>query len=130
MLRASSEAIGVDADLGATIGNDVSEVGVPAGAELIALTEAAVCGEAVDDARAAVVAAVGGDGAGLAVATIAAFSGLVRVADGIGIPVDDGVAASSASIRRDLDLDSFGGAANTDLDGVGGPDGFDFADSR
>ncbi|MEM9515271.1 MAG: hypothetical protein AAGA42_10480 [Actinomycetota bacterium] len=102
-------------------------MGVPAGAELIALAEAAVRGEAVDDVRAAVVEAVGADGAGLAVATIAAFSGLVRVADGIGIPVDDGLAGTSASIRRDLGLDAFGGAANIDVDAADALDGFDFA---
>jgi len=43
---------------------------------------------------------------------------LVRVADGTGIPVDEGLAAASEQIRRDLALDSFSGAANSSLDTV------------
>ena len=68
--------------------------------------------------RAALIAAVGMDGAGQAAATVAAFSGLVRVADGTGIPIDDGLASASTEIRDQLDLDSFNGAANTDLTAV------------
>ena len=49
---------------------------------------------------------------------MAAFSGLVRVADGTGIPIDDGLAAVSKEIRTRLRLDSFAGAANTDAAGV------------
>lgn len=89
-----------------------------AGAELIAFAEAAVRGEPLDAARAAVAEAVGADGAGQAAATIAAFSGLVRVADGTGIPIDDGLAAASVEIRDALGLNTFGGADNTDLDRV------------
>ncbi len=73
-------------------------------------------GESLDEVRAALIDAVGPDGAGQASATVAAFSGLVRVADGIGIPIDDGLAAASVGIRAELGLDAFGGAANTDLD--------------
>lgn len=61
------------------------------------------------------VAAIGPDAAGHTAATIAAFSGLVRVADGTGIPIDDGLAAVSAQTRESLDLDSYGGAANSNL---------------
>lgn len=89
-----------------------------AGAELIAFTEAAVRGEPLEATRAAVLEAVGADGAGQAAATIAAFSGLVRVADGTGIPIDDGLASASVEIRDELGLNTFGGADNTDLDRV------------
>ena len=80
-------------------------------------------GDPVDELRIALVSAVGPDGAGQAAATVAAFSGLVRVADGTGIPIDDGLASASAEIRDQLGLGSFGGAANTDLADVvaGGP---------
>ena len=61
---------------------------------------------------------VGPDAAGHTVATISAFSGLVRVADGTGIPIDDGLAAVSTETRSSLALDSYGGAANSRLDEV------------
>lgn len=48
-----------------------------------------------------------------ACAVTAAFHGYVRVADGTGIPVDDLVMATSATLRRDLGADSFVGRANT-----------------
>jgi hypothetical protein len=75
-----------------------------------------VQGEPLDTPRAAVIDLVGPDGAAQAAATVAAFSGLVRVADGTGIPIDDGLAAVSADLRDELGLNTFGGARNTDLD--------------
>ena len=64
--------------------------------------------------------AVGVEAAGQAAATVAAFSGLVRVADGTGIPIDDGLASASTEIRDELGLAAFNGAANTDLEQVVG----------
>ena len=93
-------------------------MGVPAGAELLAFAEAAVRGEPLDEHREALVTAVGADGAGQAAATVAAFSGLVRVADGTGIPIDDGLAAASTEIRDELGLNDFNGADNTDFAGT------------
>ena len=98
------------------MGGDVAGAAIPAAAELLAFAEAAVKGEPLDEVRAALIGAVGPDGAGQASATVAAFSGLVRVADGIGIPIDDGLAAASVGIRAELGLDDLGGAANTDLE--------------
>lgn len=121
MLRASSEALGQAADLSTTVGaGDAEASGVAEGAALLAFAEAAVRGLPLDSVRAALVDAVGEAGAGQAAATVAAFSGLVRVADGTGIPIDDGLASASAEIRETLGLATFGGAANTDLDGVVG----------
>ena len=94
---------------------DAADSGVEGGAELLAFAEAVVRGEPADPRRAALVAVVGPDGAGQAAATVAAFSGLVRVADGTGIPIDDGLASASAEIRDQLGLGSFKGVANTDL---------------
>ncbi len=85
---------------------------------LIEFAEAAVNGEPLDDVRRRLVDAVGPAGAGQAVATVAAFTGLVRVADGTGIPIDNGLAAASAEIRQDLGLDAFPGAANSPVDTV------------
>ncbi len=42
----------------------------------------------------------------------------MRVADGTGIPIDDGLAAVSAPIREELALEKLGGAANSNLDDV------------
>lgn len=42
----------------------------------------------------------------------------MRVADGTGIPIDDGLAAVSAPIREELALAKLGGAANSNLEGV------------
>lgn len=88
--------------------------GVAAGAALLAFAEAAVRGDDLAEARSALITEVGPEGAAQAAATVAAFSGLVRVADGTGIPIDDGLAAASIDIRERLELGAFGGAANTD----------------
>jgi len=71
-------------------------------------------------ARAELLDAVGPDGLVEAAATIAIFSGLVRVADGTGIQLDDGVLADSADYRDRLGLNGFGGAANVEVDGDSG----------
>lgn len=121
LLRASGDAIGLDVDLAATIGkggdadDDPDGGGVPDGGLLIAFTEAAVRAE-FDDLerlRNELVAAVGPDGAAHAAATVSAFSGLVRVADATGIPIDDGLAAVSVEARAELGLADYGGAANS-----------------
>jgi hypothetical protein len=41
------------------------------------------------------------------------FNGLVRSADGIGIPLDDTMLAATAEERSMLGLDSYAGAANS-----------------
>ena len=91
----------------------MADVGVENGDALIAFAEAAVKGEALDELRVRLIEAVGAAGAGQAAATVAAFSGLVRVADGTGIPIDDGLASASVDIRKDLELFAFNGAANS-----------------
>ena len=75
--------------------------------------EAVVTGEPLESIRKHLIETVGPEGAGQAIATVAAFSGLVRVADGTGIPIDDGLATASGDIRTSLGLSSFGGAANS-----------------
>ncbi len=111
----------VEVDLDTAIGSgDPAESGIAGGAELLAFAEAAVQGAPLAESRRALIASVGMDGAAQAAATVAAFSGLVRVADGTGIPIDEGLASASAEIRVQLDLDSFAGAANSDLRAVVG----------
>ncbi len=98
----------------------MTDVGVPASAELLALTNAAhLDPDTLGEARHALEAVVGGDGLAEAVATIAVFNGLVRVADGTGIQLDAGVLADSADFRADHGVDDFAGAANTKTVPVG-----------
>ncbi|NNE11268.1 MAG: hypothetical protein HKN41_03380, partial [Ilumatobacter sp.] len=61
---------------------------------------------------------VGADGMFEAAATIAAFNGLVRVADGTGIPLARGLHSYSEADRQRLGLDAYAGAANTPTDGA------------
>ena len=92
----------------------IDDVGVPASAELLALTNAAhLDPTALPAARDALEALVGSDGLLEAAATIAAFNGLVRVADGTGIELDAGVLADSADFRASSGIDDFAGARNT-----------------
>lgn len=115
----SSDAAGIDVNLDATVGRDTGRSGLADGDLLIGFTEAVVRrGEDVAALRQELVDRIGPDAAGHTVATISAFSGLVRVADGTGIPIDDGLAAVSAETRSSLALDSLGGAANSKLDEV------------
>lgn len=91
---------------------------MPHGAELLAFAAAAHAAPGADDpaltaARERLRAAVGDDGLAEAAATVAAFNGLVRVADGTGIQLDAGVLHDSADFRAELGVDSYGGAANT-----------------
>lgn len=111
----SSDALATEVDLDAIVDRSfVGDVGIPAGAELLAFTNAVHADEPdLNDARAALVDAVGADGLIEAAATVAIFNGLVRVADGTGIQLDDGLQTFSEDDRTRLGLGAFAGAANT-----------------
>lgn len=117
--------MGLEIDLAAAVGTvdgtnpveGANDAGVPAGAELLAFAVAAYNGEpsvALDRARERLRSVVGPDGFREASATIAAFNGLVRVADGTGIQLDPNLTAASAQSREDLGLNQFAGSANTE----------------
>ena len=115
LLRASSEAIGEEAKLGATVGRGDS--GVPEGELLVAFAEAATRGrESLPSVRAELLEALGPEAFVLAAATVAIFNGLVRVADSTGIPLDDGTRNASVDFRGELGLNDYFGAQSTDLD--------------
>ena len=115
LLRASSEAIGEEAKLGATIGRGDS--GVPAGDLLVAFAEAATRGsDSLASVRAELREAVGPESFVAAAATVAIFNGLVRVADSTGIPLDDGTRNASVDFRDELGLNNYAGAGNTHFD--------------
>lgn len=89
---------------------------------LAAYAEAVHHDEGVVEALMAVADRLGPEAAQEAAMTCSAFNGLVRVADGIGIQLDEGTEANTRSARVELGLDQFGGADNTDV-----PEGPDIA---
>lgn len=97
----------------ATDRHHVGDVGVPASGQLLAFTNAVELGGDIDTARTALARAIGDEAAMEAAATIAIFNGLVRVADGTGIRLDDGVFAASVDARELLGINRFAGAANS-----------------
>lgn len=111
----SSDALDTDVDLEAIVDRSfIGDVGIPAGAELLAFTTALHdAGADLDQARSALLAAVGPDGLIEAAATVAVFNGLVRVADGTGIQLDEGLQTFSEADRSRLGIDDYAGAANT-----------------
>jgi hypothetical protein len=115
LLRESSKAIGEAADLTCT--NGASDGALPNGSLLLRFAEAATrANDELDAARTELVSAVGAEAFVEAAATVGIFNGLVRVADGTGIPLDDGTRSASVAFRETLGLNTFGSAANTDLD--------------
>ena len=91
------------------------DVGVAQAAELLTFTDAVVCGDdaALARARAALRAVIAPDAYVEVAAIIAAFNVVDRVADSIGIPLDDMMLAMSADVRDELRLTRFASSANT-----------------
>ena len=111
LLRASSDAIDAGADFHGAVGGSTGSVSH--GGLLMAYTEAANRDpEAARALDGEVIAAIGEAGLVDAAVIVAVFNGLVRAADGIGIPLDDTMLAATADARAVLGLDRFVGAAN------------------
>lgn len=83
--------------------------GVAQAAMLLPLADAAIGGtdEALAEARALAIAALGSVALTDAAAVIGGFDGITRVADATGIPLDARVAGPSASWRAELGIDRF-----------------------
>jgi len=90
-----------------------SSGGVEAGQALVAYAEAVHNRSGVAAAFNELAGLVGVEGAAEAALTCAAFNGYVRVADGIGIQLDDGTESTMREARTELGINTFGGAANT-----------------
>ena len=123
----SGHAAGLDIDLTSALDpGSRGDAGVPHGAELLAFANAAqIDRPSLTRSRDVLEVCVGLDGMLEAAATIAIFNGLVRVADGTGIQLDDGVVSASADYREELGVNAFGGAVNTltaSASGVAPPD--------
>ena len=109
LLRASSQHRGQTVDLQGVMGAVDGDGGVPHGELLVAFAEAAL-GQDPDlmsEARQALSRALGEAGMVDAAAVAAGFNAIDRVADGTGIPIDEGRVASTASLRQDLGIDQF-----------------------
>lgn len=119
LLRASSEAIGDEADLEGTVGR--GDGGVEHGELMARFAESATRGsEDLDEVRSRLLEALGAERFVEVAATVGIFNGLVRVADATGIPLDDGTLKASVEFRAQLGLNDYAGAVNSDLASAGG----------
>ena len=106
---------GAQVDLAAVNAPDGRDGGVAHGARLLAFTDAVM---GADDAALArerkSLRAVLSDEAFVDTCAVAgAFNVVDRIADATGIPLDAGMAAMSAEVRKELDLARFASSANS-----------------
>lgn len=89
--------------------------GVPGGELLLAYADAIIGSDlgALNDARDALAAGLGSAAVSGAAAIAANFSKNDRIANGLGIPVDDMVLKGTADLRERLGLNDFRSAVNT-----------------
>ena len=122
MLRVSVEMEGAEAELDPIVRGTGGDAGttVPHAAEILAFGEAMMGGDAdaLEGTREALIAAVGPAGFVDAACVVGNFQRMVRIADGTGIPLDPPMNALSSDIQRDLGLDAFAGAENTEPTGA------------
>jgi hypothetical protein len=110
MLRASIEYSGSGADLkGISEGAKAGDAGIEHGERLLAFVDAAVNGDPAElaTARDALRDAAGSAALVDAAAVVGNFERMVRIADGVGIPLDGVVTALSGDIREDLGLETY-----------------------
>ncbi|MGH2897380.1 MAG: hypothetical protein ACRDMZ_01800 [Solirubrobacteraceae bacterium] len=122
LLRASSEVAGDAVELSA-INEGASTArtsGIAHAEALIALADAQIGDDdaALAAARERVRREMGADALVDAVAVVANFERMVRIADATGTPLDAPIATMATGLRAELDLDRFGSAANTPRAGV------------
>lgn len=112
LLRASGKHTGDEYDLSAVLGDSGKETGIPHADILIRLAETAIGYNdiATAAARDAVIERMGEAALVDAAAVAANFNAIDRVADAIGIPLEDEKAAISADFRAELGIDKFGRA--------------------
>ena len=115
MLRASSEIHGETVDIQAIAGRNTENSGIPGGAALITLCEAALGDDpdALVRARQGVRDALGDAELVDACAVIGNFERMTRIADGTGIPLDAPVMMLTEDFREELGIDRYGAAANS-----------------
>ena len=115
MLRVSAKQNATEIDLQAINGDaDGAAVGIEFGRELMQFAESVASrDEALDEHRQALLEAAGPavlvDAAGVA----ANFQRMVRIADSVGIPVDDMSNALGRQVRQELGIERFASARNS-----------------
>lgn len=118
MLRASGQHAGEQFDLGDALAGDAAEVGVPQGALLVEYGEAMLGDDPNRQGRArqTLYEYLGAAALVDAAAIVASFNAVVKVADGIGIPLETQKAQLTSDFRAELGLERL----NNDK-GVGSP---------
>jgi hypothetical protein len=89
--------------------------GVPGGALLIAFADALIGTDraALDAARAALAAELGPEAVSAAAAVAANFGKNDRIANALGIPLEEVIVKAAAALRAELGLDAYPSAVNT-----------------
>ena len=116
MLRESIAIEGGAADLRALTDPEAAAASaIPGAASLVAFVDATLAGDParIATARDRVRLALGWEALVDAAAVIGNFERMVRIADGIGIPLDAVVNVGTESIRAELGIDAFGSAQRT-----------------
>ena len=108
-LRASAEQTGQPADLKVATGQAEGDGNVPHGAFLVALAEAVALmrWDDVATARREGIERLGAQGTADAILVAAGFNGITRVADAIGIRLDQRTADASADYRDEIGIGAF-----------------------
>ncbi len=110
MLRASIEIEGGDVDLRAITDSEAAvESAIPGADALVAFANATLGADEAEitKARDRVRAELGTESLVDAAAVIGNFERMVRIADGIGIPLDTVVNVGTETIRQDLGIDEY-----------------------
>lgn len=113
LLRASTNDTDTDVQWQAIVDNDVNS-GIACGDALSAFAEALVRRSPdLDAARDRLAAEVGTDALIEAAGTAANFQRMTRIADAIGIPLDQDGGEKGVAFRERMGIAAFAGAANT-----------------
>ena len=116
MLRASALTNNTEVDIQSINGDAISAAtGIEFGPELLAFAEsiAARDTKAITQTRSALLAIAGPQAVVEAAGVAANFQRMVRIADSIGIPVDNMATELGQSVRKELNLERFASAQNT-----------------
>ncbi len=107
LLRESGEHHGEAYSLDGVRGIGAGDGGVPHGRLLLAFAEAVVAGSGIEDARAALIDAVGWSGFVDAAGVVASFNAVVRIADATGIPIEPFKLERTVEERAVLGIDDW-----------------------
>ena len=115
MLRVSSQVHGDQVNLQSLVSGASVSSGVPGDTVLLEFAEAVFAGDpaSIAGSREAVSGELGESAMIDAAAVIANFHRMVRIADATGIPLDTQVAALSADIRENLNINEYSRAEDT-----------------